>query len=98
MAKLYIREYSDVAQTVRGAAPVGKEPGTDQAPLTINTEVKSAAFAATTVMIRVHVDAICSILIDSAPTATTSSARMAANQTEYFGVTAGHKLSVIVNT
>ena len=32
------------------------------------------------------------------PTATTSNKRLAANQTEYFGVPAGMKLSVIANT
>lgn len=59
---------------------------------------QSAAFNQNTRYIRVHTDAICSILIGSNPTALVTSKRLAANQTEYFTVSPGHKLAVIANT
>ena len=62
------------------------------------SSAQSSAFNVTTNLIRVHVDAICSINIGSNPTATTTTARLAANQTEYFTVNPGDKLAVITNT
>lgn len=50
-----------------------------------------------TMVIRVNCDAVCSIAIGSSPTATTTTMRLSANQTEYFGVHPGDKLSVISN-
>ena len=47
--------------------------------------------------VRVHADAICSIKFGSAPVATTANMRLAANQTEYFQVSPGDKVSVITN-
>ena len=64
----------------------------------IGAGASSNAFSANTKLIRVHSDAICSIVIGAAPTATTADARMAANQTEYYQVVPGHKISVITNT
>lgn len=102
MAKLFITEYTAFG-TKRSETPVGFEPGTDQAPLAVGTVVASAAFAANTIGIRVHTDAICSILIGTPangvdPVATINNKRLAANTTEYFGVKTGDKLSVIANT
>lgn len=103
MATLYIREY----QTIAAPGPdfngmqAGMEPGLDQAPLVFGGGVQlSSAFAVGTRVVRLHTDAICSILFGTAPTATTANARMAANQTEFFGVQPGAnlKVSVIVNT
>jgi hypothetical protein len=105
MSTLYITEYVGMAEVGRfapasGVAHFGQEPGTDQAPITIGaTHAESAAFGTNTKLIRVHTDVVCSILISAAGTAaTTSNKRLAANQTEYFGVSAGQKLSVIANT
>jgi hypothetical protein len=99
MATLYIAEYANLAETVRGAPPVAQAPAIAHQTVAITAgTLQSAAFDASTRFIRVHTDAICSIKIDSNPTATTSTARLAADQTEYFGVTAGHKVAVIANT
>jgi hypothetical protein len=112
MAKLYISEYVGLAVVGRfaGASGVGamaQEPAVvDQTPVAISgTQAQSAAFGSTTKFIRVHTDVICSILIGptslnsgAGPEATTSNKRLAANQTEYFGVSAGQLLSVISNT
>lgn len=102
MAKFYIREYKDMPQTIGNSMQMGAEPGVDQAPVAIGVEAKSAIFAATTKFVRVHTDAICSFKVGVAAstTADTNSARMAAGQTEFFGITPGlgHVISVISNT
>lgn len=59
--------------------------------------VASSAFGASTRLIRVHAKAACSIVVGANPTATTDDTPMAANSTEYFGVSPGDKLSVIAS-
>ncbi len=59
------------------------------------TSTQSAAFNASTGIIRVHVDAIALVEIGgTSPTATSTSLRMVAGQTEYFVVLPGQKLAV----
>lgn len=107
MATLYVSEYANVAAVghtsgpaaVPGQAPL--EPSLAEQTVTISgSHAESAAFNDKTTFIRVHTDAICSIAIGVSPVATTSMKRLAANQTEYFGVAAGYKfvISVITNT
>ena len=48
-------------------------------------------------MVRIATDATCSILFGPSPIANTGAKRLAANQTEYFAVNAGDKVSVILN-
>jgi hypothetical protein len=102
VATLYIREYSTIACPGPdfNGMQAGLEPGIDQSPLVFGGGVQlSAVFASTTRIVRLHTDSICSILFGIAPVATTANARMAANQTEFFGVQPGAnlKVSVIVN-
>lgn len=102
MGKLYVTEFSDEAQTVRGAAQVAQVNATtvDQTPVTYSTTTQSAAFAATTVLVRIETDSICSIAFGTNPTATTSNMRLAVDQVEYFGVPVGqsYKVAAITNT
>lgn len=95
MATAYITEYGG---TGAERAQIAAAPAVASQTVAIGSEAKSAAFNNNTRLIRVHVDAICSVLIGPSPTATTSSARMAADSTEYFGVNPGDKISVISNT
>lgn len=95
MAKLFITEFASVYQ---GRMIIPQTPGYNQPPLAIGTEVDSLAFKETTRVVRVHTDAICSIAFGSSPTASVDTMRLAANQTEYFAVNPGEKLSVISNT
>lgn len=94
MATLYLAEFaeSDVNSS--------KEPPIAEQTIAIggSSVACSNAFNARTRLIRVHTDAICSIAIGAAPTATAAKRRMAANQTEYFSVEAGFKVAVITNT
>lgn len=63
------------------------------------TSTQSAAFNASTGIIRVHVDAIAQVEIGGTnPTAGTTSMRMTAGQTEYFVVKPGQKLAVKTGT
>lgn len=102
MAVLYIAEYGQMAVGYNGggaiAAPFESSLKAEQTVAIGGTTTQSSAFSDTTVLIRVHTDAICSIAIGSNPTATTGKKRMAAGTTEYFGVTPGHKIAVISNT
>src|SRR4051812_48167052 len=103
MAKLYVTEFSDEAQTVRGGAQAAQVNSAmvDQTPVVIGAgSLQSAAFAATTVLVRIGTDAICSIAFGTNPTATANTFRMAADQVEYFGVPAGqsYKVAVITNS
>jgi len=51
-------------------------------------------------MVRIHTDSICSIEFGANPTATTSTPRMVAGQTEYHGVPVGqsYMVAAITNT
>lgn len=106
MATLYISEYSHVASvgvsygpaSAPGQAPL--EPALADQALASWPEA-SNAFQPGTTLVRVHTDSICSIVFgQGSPSATTSNKRLAANQTEYFGVPAGanFKIAVVANT
>ena len=94
MATLYITEYTDT----QGTRPVPREPPAAEQTVAIGAAAQSAPFGPNTHLIRVHADSICSVVIGGNPTATTSNGRMAANQTEYRGVSPGQILAVIANT
>jgi hypothetical protein len=61
----------------------------EQTVTTSGSSVQSSAFNVATKVIRVHTDTACKIKINSNPTATATSMRLAADQTEYFGVNGG---------
>lgn len=100
MAVCFISEYPGGSQSgIHGQVAAVMEPEITTQTVAITAgSVQSAAFNAGTRMVRVHVDAVCSILVGSNPTALATSKRLAANQTEYFFVSPGHKLAVITNT
>jgi len=96
MATVFISEYP-------GGLPMGSQappepPLAEQTVPIGGTSAQSQAFGGGTKLIRLHVDAPCSILIGEDPTARTSNKRLAANQTEFFNVQPGHRLAVIQNT
>lgn len=93
---LYIEEFS-VSRPLGWQA--AQTPGVANQTVAIGgSSIQSAAFNAQTTLIRVHADVICSVEIGgTSPTATTSSMRFVAGQTEYFVVRPGDKLAVITN-
>lgn len=101
MTVIFITEYAAMApDAVNRTTPMPQEPPITTQTVAIGVEAKSSAFNANTAFVRLHSDAICSVLVGDGVTATTSSPRMAQDQTEYFGVKkgAGHLVSVISNT
>jgi hypothetical protein len=96
MTKLYVTEYSPTPLGTN----LAPEPGADQVVDYTAGAAASTAFKANTGIVRVHTDAVCSVLFGTAPTATTSNKRMAAGATEYFSVPMGqaYKVSAITNT
>lgn len=99
MAIVYITEFQLIGMVENGPAQIAQgAPVAAQTVVIGGGSTPSAAFNPATRLIRVHTDAICSIKIGTAPVATAGDARMAADQTEYFGVVRGDKLAVITNT
>ena len=101
MASLYVTEYAGLGTFGGVASAVAKEPEiTTQVVSITGSSGASSAFNPATSFIRVHTDAICSVIVGTNPTATTSKKRLAANQTEYFAVPSGlsYKIAVISNT
>ena len=105
MATLYIDEYTTVGG---GPSTTGANHNPVQAPLEPKVQTQFIAisgsstqsplpFAATTRVIRVHTDSICSIAIGPNPTAVTTAQRLAANQTDVYAVQNGHYIAVIAN-
>ena len=107
MATLYVAEFAGVANvgapsagnaSTTGFSHIGGTPPLAEQTLSIGvSSVASAAFNAKTRMVRLHCDAVCSVAFSKSPTASATNARLAANQTEYFGVSPGSKVAVIVN-
>ena len=100
MAILDVTHYRDLAlASVGGAVQAGREPAlsTQQVSISAGT-LQSAAFPSGTKMVRVHADIACRVAFGANPTAAGTSMRMAAGQTEYFGVMEGHKVAVIQTT
>lgn len=102
MAVLYVTEFNGQGLDNNGRSiPVAEQPPTAEQHVSIGgSSTASSAFNNNTRLIRLHTDAICSIEIGASPTATTTTARMAANQTEYFTVpgSSGYAVAVISNT
>lgn len=97
MALAYISEFSAQHTDQGRPVPVAYCPAITEYTVAIGGgSVQSPVFNANTNLIRVHSDAICSIKIGLNPTATTSNARMAQNQTEYFGFEAGKGFQIAV--
>lgn len=95
MATLYITEYINID----GTRQVPTEPPLAEQTVSISaSSVQSNPFNAQTSLIRVHTDAICSVLVGKNPTVTAASGRLAANQTEYRGVFPGQIMAVITNS
>jgi hypothetical protein len=59
--------------------------------------VQSAAFNAKTCFVRLHTDAVCSLKFGTNPTASATTARIAAGQTEYHGVPVDRAYKVVVD-
>ena len=102
MATLYVTEFQGqgMDQNARSIPITAQTPTAEQTVAIGGSSTQSSAFNNATNIVRLHTDAICSVEFGTNPTATTSKARMAANQTEYFfiPVNQAYKVAVITNT
>ena len=99
MATLYITEFANIGRDQGQGVPATPLPPVAEQTLAIGSaSAQSGPFNPATNFIRAHVDATCSIAVGANPTAAAGSARMAANQTEYFQVRPGDKIAVIQNS
>lgn len=101
MATLYVSEYVNEPVINGRFVNAASEPAIAEQHIAIGgSSAAGSVFNVTTKFIRVHTDAICSIAIGVAPTAVATAKRMAANQTEYFGVppNQGATIAVISNS
>lgn len=100
MTTLYVAEFATVGGTSNFGVAGGLVPPIREQTCTIaatSTPV-SSGFTQNTAFVRLHSDSICSVAFGTTPTASTSTMRMAAGQTEYFAVAPGQKVAAIVNT
>jgi hypothetical protein len=98
MATLYVTEFDNPRAGAPNIGVVMMPPNNEQVVAITGASVSSAAFSLATKLIRVHADAVCSIVVAVAPTATITKMRMIAGQTEYFEVQPTYKIAVIANT
>jgi hypothetical protein len=112
MGKLHIQEFnailkSDIGEAQRdvgvaqqdvGVAQAVKLPALANQAITFNTATQSAALNTATKIVRLATDTQCYIEVGSNPTATANSMLLPASGVEYFGVTAGDKISVYDGT
>lgn len=104
MAVLYVTEFAKQGRDLAGY--LNQNGSAEQPPVAEQTvaigagSTASAAFNASTAIVRLHADAICSVAFGAAPTASATTMRLAAGQTEYFAVVPGSafKVAVITNT
>lgn len=99
MATLWIKEHERMPQ-MAGAPQIWAEPPlAEQAVSFTGTAGQSAAFNPATKFITITSDSIMSYLVSANPTALTTSFRVDLTaSTLTIAVTAGHKISAIVNT
>ncbi len=99
MATLYVTEFRNFAGVETRFTNVAPMPPLVEQTVAIGgSSTQSSAFSASTNIVRLHTDSICSVEFGSNPTATVTTARLAANTTEYFAVLPGQKVAVITNT
>jgi len=103
MSSIYIAEFSGVAQTIgrgAGVVPVVDMPPVNEQKVSIGSS--SNPFGGNTRLIRINVDATCSIQITrgagTLPAVSVVNMRMPANSTEYFSVQPGSTLNSIANS
>src|SRR5262245_27951532 len=104
MAFLYVTEVSQLVYAPNSAlvqAPF-MPPVAEQRLSITTSSVASVTFSATTRFVMVHTDAVCCLawggVTTSTVSAVTTSQRLAANETRFYGVNSGSSLAVIAGT
>lgn len=93
MAVLHITEFQAIRKDIRAKElHVAAQPGVDSS-VTYTTSTQSVAFAVKTKFVRVIADAKAHLKFGRNPTAVAGDPYIAADNPEYFGVEAGHKVA-----
>tara|TARA_R110000751_G_scaffold40814_5_gene96356 strand:+ start:6060 stop:6359 length:300 start_codon:yes stop_codon:yes gene_type:complete len=97
MTTLFIQEYTNLANDGHGQiVQAGKEPAVASQVVTFTGTTASAAFAASTRLVRISATGNCHLKFGAtAPTALTSHMKMMANVPEYFGVSGASFVAAI---
>jgi hypothetical protein len=97
---LFVTEFAKQVRDEGGyLAPILETPALAEQAVTIGAEsAASSAFNAKTRIVRLCADAVCSVAFGASPTASATTARLAKDVPEYFGVQPGHKVAVIQNS
>ncbi len=102
MARLFITEFGKMPILANSAPQCPFAPGVAEQLVTFSgSSTASLTFSETTSFVMVNTDTTCSLawsVTSDDPTAVTSSQRVSANETRFYGVRAGGKLAVIQNT
>lgn len=100
MAVVDITQYSHLAADESGKQiPVGREPSISNIQIAVTgSSAQTAAMHDNCRLVRVHTDVAIRVAFGSNPTAAATSMRLAAGQTEYFGVRPGEKMAAITTT
>jgi hypothetical protein len=100
MSTLYIAEFTSLPFDAHGQPVMAPAmpPVAEQTVAISGSHAESTAFGGSTRFAQISCDVICSIAFGTAPVATTSNQRLAANETRFVGVIAGQKVSVVTNT
>jgi hypothetical protein len=97
MGVIYITELNAIGGTGNHSISGAQWPPIVEQTITIGgASTQSSIFNKNTTLLRINVDSSCSIAIGLNPTATITSARLAANQTEYFSTPPNSKWQVAV--
>lgn len=95
-ATCYISEFT---QALIGGIQAAAQPAlVDQTVAIGGSSTQSNAFSGNTRLIRLTCDAVASYKIGGNPTASATTARIAADVIEYFVVTPGDKIAIITNS
>ena len=98
MAFLYVRELPNLRVYQGTQLQAGEAPALAEYRVANDgVSTQSPAFGAATRFIEVHSDSVCSILVDSNPTAVITKGRIAAGETRYYRVRAGDKIAAVLN-
>lgn len=100
MAVLYLTEHNAIGGGGNHPVSGAQWPSITGQVITIGgSSIQSLAVHPNTTVLRINVDSSCSIEIGPNPVATVLSARMSANQTEYFSIppNSGYQVAVIAN-
>jgi hypothetical protein len=97
---VYVTEYKALARDgFNFHMAAGVEPNVAEQVRTVSgASAQTAAFNAQTAFVMVHTTEIVCLKFGADPTAVTTSHRMGAGETRFYGVTPGHKLAAIVGT